>query len=178
MTSTPTRVVAHKDPKLPPPLAMPEGAGWISVLTHLTPEAAETLVVFVRTLYPHEGLPDRVYRRVVATYDRLAAESAAASAIIADTLAALEGGQAPPFAERSESYRVAAIRRIEATPGFFFLQRTAVRFLYDDLEVWSAFGYEGASVHLGGYVDRGFDDLDWLPPLPTLPPLPPEGVDR
>jgi hypothetical protein len=29
--------------------------------------------------------------------------------------------------------------------------------------VWDAVGYEGPSVHKGGYVNRGFDDLDWLP---------------
>ena len=48
-------------------------------------------------------------------------------------------------------------------PAFRFLQRASVRYLYDDLEVWQAFGYEGASYHLGGFIDRGFDDLDWLP---------------
>jgi len=42
-----------------------------------------------------------------------------------------------------------------------------VRFLYDDVEVWQAFGYEGASAHLGGYVNRGFNDLDWLPDPPA-----------
>ena len=43
------------------------------------------------------------------------------------------------------------------------LQATAVVELYDNPLVWKAFGYEGPSTHLGGYKDRGFDDLDWLP---------------
>jgi hypothetical protein len=25
------------------------------------------------------------------------------------------------------------------------------------------FGYEGASADKGGYIDRGFNDIDWLP---------------
>jgi hypothetical protein len=29
--------------------------------------------------------------------------------------------------------------------------------------VWRHFGYEGASAQHGGYINRGFDDLNWLP---------------
>jgi hypothetical protein len=159
-------VIAHKDPSLPAPPPLPDGAGWIAALARLEPGAAEALVVLVRTLYPHDWLPDRVYRRVVTAYDRLAAASPAAEALIAQTLTRLDDGAGPPFAERSESYRLAALRAIEGTPGFVLLQRAAVRFLYDDIEVWSALGYEGASTHLGGYVDRGFDDPDWLEAAP------------
>ena len=35
--------------------------------------------------------------------------------------------------------------------------------LYDDHEVWDLLGYEGSSFDKGGYLHRGFDDLDWLP---------------
>ena len=35
--------------------------------------------------------------------------------------------------------------------------------LYSDPEVWELLGYEGPSFDKGGYIDRGFDDLDWLP---------------
>ena len=35
--------------------------------------------------------------------------------------------------------------------------------LYNDKEVWDVLGYEGASFDKGGYVNRGFNDLDWLP---------------
>ena len=49
---------------------------------------------------------------------------------------------------------------------FALLRSTAVVELYDNPLVWKAFGYEGPSAHLGGYVNRGFDDLDWLPDPP------------
>ena len=35
--------------------------------------------------------------------------------------------------------------------------------LYDDPEVWAALGCEGSSFDKGGYINRGFNDLDWLP---------------
>jgi hypothetical protein len=35
--------------------------------------------------------------------------------------------------------------------------------MYSDREVWQVLGYEGESYDKGGYLHRGFDDLDWLP---------------
>jgi hypothetical protein len=157
---------AYKDPKLPPPLDLPEGPSWVTALEILGPDQAETLLAAARTLYPHDGLPDRIYRRVVAAFDRKAKESSEIAGLLADCVAMLDASFPVPFRERSEGYRIAALRSIEDTGAFRFLQRGTVRHLYDDIEVWAAFGYEGASVHLGGYAQRGFDDLDWLPDLP------------
>jgi hypothetical protein len=28
--------------------------------------------------------------------------------------------------------------------------------------VWPIFGYEGESYSKGGYIKRGFDDIDWI----------------
>lgn len=159
--------IAHKDPRLPPSPEIPEGPEWTLALTVLSPEVGETLVAVVRTLCPHDALVDRVYRRVVLHYDRLGHAAPATAASIEQAVRALDGAMPLPFRERSESYRIAALKAIETTSAFVFLQRSAVRFLYDDVEVWGAFGYEGASVHLGGYVTRGFNDLDWLPAPPV-----------
>ena len=35
--------------------------------------------------------------------------------------------------------------------------------LYNQKEVWPKFGYEGSSAEHGGYIKRGFADIDWLP---------------
>jgi hypothetical protein len=45
--------------------------------------------------------------------------------------------------------------------------------LYNNPLVWQAFGYEGASFDHGGYLERGFDDLGWLPDPPpeASPPV-------
>ncbi len=34
--------------------------------------------------------------------------------------------------------------------------------LYNQQEVWAILGYEGESASKGGYINRGFDDIDWL----------------
>jgi hypothetical protein len=55
------------------------------------------------------------------------------------------------------------LRTIERTEFFSFVRGNTVLTLYNLPEVWAALGYEGASVEKGGYLTRGFDDLDWLP---------------
>jgi hypothetical protein len=35
--------------------------------------------------------------------------------------------------------------------------------LYRNKQVWPKLGYEGPSFPFGGYLERGFDDIDWLP---------------
>lgn len=162
-SSVASKDLARKDPRLPPPLAVSEGDDWADALTLLSPGAAATVVAVVRTLFPHDAIPERVYRRTVLHMDRLFAASPAAAQLVAEALDTLDAALPLPFGDRSESYRVAGLKAIEATPAFTVLQRTAVRFFYDDVEVWQACGYEGAVSDIGGFVHRGFDDLDWLP---------------
>jgi hypothetical protein len=160
-------VTAYKDPKLPAPLAVSEADDWADHAAGIPAADLQTLVAVIRTLYPHQGLPETVYRRVALRFARLAAGEAKAAAMIAAFCARLGAAWPIGFAELAETYRVQALKTLEGTPEFVFVQRLSVKYLYDDIEVWAEFGYEGASAHLGGYVTRGFNDLDWLPPLPN-----------
>lgn len=160
-------IKAHKDPKMPSPPDVAEGPEWVEALILLDPQVAQTLLAAARTLYPHDGLPERVYRRVVLHFDRMAAGSPAAAQSFAEFVDRADAAMPVAFRDLSESYRVAVLKGLEASAAFRLVQRSTVRFLYDDVEVWQAFGYEGASVHLGGYVKRGFNDLDWLPEPPA-----------
>ncbi|MCK0197312.1 hypothetical protein MWN34_10350 [Ancylobacter sp. 6x-1] len=162
--SEPVRpAIAHRDPKLPPLPDVPEGPDWAGGLKVFDAPMATALLAVTRTLYPHQGLREQIYRRVIARFDA----AAAASPVVAQGFAAfvdgVNGAMPLPFAELSEGFREQVLKRLEGTAAFTLVQRLTVRFLYDDVEVWEAFGYEGAAVHLGGYVTRGFDDLDWLP---------------
>ena len=47
--------------------------------------------------------------------------------------------------------------------GFFGAVRgSLVTGIYNNQEIWKQFGYEGESASLGGYIERGFNDVDWL----------------
>ena len=124
----------------------------------LDPRSAETLTAMARVLYPHDSLDDAFYRRVV---DIVGANAdAAGRALLAEGVAALDAAGA--FVALAEKEKLAVLRAIEGTPFFEAMRAATARHLYDDRALWARFGYEGASSHLGGYVERGFDDIDWI----------------
>lgn len=115
----------------------------------LSEETAQAIVRAARAMYPHDDLPDDVYRRVA---DKLA-ETASADREAAKTI---EDGAAA-FADGTD------LGKIEGTPFFELVRSTAVVEVYSDQRTWELLGYEGPSFDKGGYLERGFNDLDWLP---------------
>ena len=77
--------------------------------------------------------------------------------------AALDGRGDQPFVERSAEQRLADAEAIAGSDFFELVRSTAIVEVYSDQRTWQAFGYEGPSFDKGGYLDRGFNDLDWLP---------------
>jgi hypothetical protein len=130
----------------------------------LSARARETTLRATRAMFPHDALPDQAYEKVVRAIEAEAAGDEGVAATIVQGIAALD--DPTPFAELDADGQLEALRRAEGSPYFDLLKATAVVELYDNPLVWKAFGYEGPSVHLGGYVNRGFDDLDWLPDPP------------
>jgi len=120
--------------------------------------AAATIAAVARTMYPHDAVPDAVYERVSAKLAEAAAEDDGVARMIEQAVAGLEG-----FTDRAPDARLAAVEAIEGSEFFDLVRSTAVVEVYSDDRTWKAFGYEGASFDKGGYLHRGFDDLDWLP---------------
>jgi hypothetical protein len=124
-------------------------------------QATATITAAARAMYPHDALPDDVYARVS---ERLAASARADSGTartVQDGVAALNGGR--PFAELPEDEQLKILEGIEGSDFFELVRSTAVVEIYSDQRTWQLLGYEGPSFDKGGYVDRGFNDLDWLP---------------
>lgn len=133
-------------------------------MSELSDHARETTLLVSRVIYPHDALPDEAYEKVVR---KLAADARADDAVratIEDGVAELDGEGR--FADLGEDAQLEALEQREASEYFQLVRSTAVVELYDNPLVWKALGYEGPSVHLGGYLHRGFDDLDWLPAPP------------
>ncbi len=61
-----------------------------------------------------------------------------------------------------EEERAKVLQGIETTPFFQAVRGGLVVSLYNQKEVWPIFGYEGESYSHGGYIERGFDDIEWL----------------
>ena len=62
-----------------------------------------------------------------------------------------------------EADRVVLLQAVAQGALFKKLHGDLLVTLYNNKEVWPKFGYEGASADKGGYINRGFNDIDWLP---------------
>jgi hypothetical protein len=120
-----------------------------------------TITAAARTMYPHDALPDDVYARVGEKLAEAAREDARTARTIEDGVSALNGGR--PFAELSADEQLETLKAIEGSVFFELVRSTAVVEVYSDQRTWRLVGYEGPSFDKGGYIDRGFNDLDWLP---------------
>ena len=146
---------------------------WGMALKVLDGHQGQVLLGAVRTMYPHAALSDRYYAQVVEALDQDAGADAATAELLKAGVADLDQATPVPWLDLSEGHREQALRSIEATPFFQTLRGKTVTTLYNNERVWQAFGYEGPSFDAGGYLDRGFDDLAWLPEPPeeASPPM-------
>ena len=55
----------------------------------------------------------------------------------------------------------------ESSAFFQLVRSTAVVALYNNELAFAHFGYEGPAFAKGGYIGRGFNDIDWLPEPPA-----------
>ncbi len=137
---------------------------WALETTTLKPDTMATLIQLARDIYPHDTLADRFYAIAVKGQDAHAAKDAAHKTLIEDGIADLDK-RAGPGGYRAigwEDQRVAHLRDIEKTPFFQAVRGDLVVSLYNQKEIWPIFGYEGESYSKGGYIERGFNDIEWL----------------
>lgn len=141
---------------------------WAQAATTLTPRTMAILVRAARDIFPHDQFPDRFYVAAIAPYDAKAAADS-------DLKLLLEGGALRLDADAAGKYgtgylelnweddRVSVLRAIQHTLFFKKLRGDLVVTLYNQKDVWAKLGYEGSSYEYGGYLNRGFNDIDWLP---------------
>jgi hypothetical protein len=118
-------------------------------------------------MYPHDALPDDVYARVGEKLAEAVREDPEVARMIEDGVSALNGGR--PFAGLPEDEQLEALKRIEGSGFFELVRSTAVTEVYSDQRTWRLVGYEGPSFDQGGYINRGFNDLGWLPDPEAAP---------
>ena len=142
-------------------LTAPDGA-WALELGTLGEHEGKTLLAMTRQLYPHDTLSDMYYAGVVGGLDAGAKDDAALADLLKNGVADLDKARGVPWLDLSEGYQIEVLKEMETTAFFQKVRGTTVVALYNNKLVWRHFGYEGASYDFGGYIDRGFDDLNWL----------------
>lgn len=140
--------------------------GWSAQLAVFNEHESKTLLNMTRQLYPHDKIADKFYAVVVKALDGDAAASAETAKKLKAGVANLDKLAQGNWNELSAGKRDAVLKKIESTAFFQQVRSKCVTGLYNNKDLWDHFGYEGSSVEHGGYINRGFDDLDWLPNPP------------
>ena len=141
---------------------------WADDAVALTPATMKTLVKVARDIYPHDMLGDSYYITAVKPWDAKAAKDPAIKSLISDGISRLDQDarelhQVDYADVQWEADRVALLRGIEQSDFFKKVRGDLIVSLYNQKELWPKFGYEGSSAEYGGYIKRGFSDIDWLP---------------
>lgn len=148
-------------------LVMGTTGAWAMEVKTLKPAVMATLIQMARDIYPHDRLADSYYAKAMSGYDQQAAEKDDLKQMLNSGVEALD---AAAKAKHGGAYlsvgweedRVALLKQIEGGPFFQTIRGGLITGLYNQPEVWPKFGYEGPSADKGGYLHRGFNDIDWL----------------
>lgn len=123
----------------------------------------ETLLEMARLLYPHEGVSNAVYSPSILALLADAKADAQLSRTLEDGVAGLSLAAGADWRTVDRAKKIEVLRTIETTPFFAIVKNSVRRDLYENPAVWDLIGYGGPSGRQGGYLNRGFNDIDWLP---------------
>lgn len=141
---------------------------WAEDASALSSATMKTLLKVARDIYPHDVLGDSYYITAIKPWDSKAAKDASVKSLISDGITRLDQNARDrhklAYIEVPwEADRVVLLKEIEGSDFFQKVRGDLVVSLYNQKEVWPRFGYEGSSAEHGGYINRGFADIDWLP---------------
>jgi hypothetical protein len=123
-------------------------------------EDKELLMKMVRTLYPHDRFPEGPYVRTTEDVIIKGNSSPEKTIMLQKGIDQLRNAK---FGKLNFQKSTKYLSNMGRTDFFEHVRGTSTVTLYNDKEVWSLLGYEGYSSDQGGYINRGFNDLDWLP---------------
>jgi len=136
---------------------------WALPLKAFTESEAAGILKVTRGIFPHDTLDDAVYALVVKDLDAAAAKDEKVGKLLRDGLKELDKKANGDWASLDYLQRENLVIKMAHTAFFEKIRSTSVVSLYNNEMAWAHFGYEGPSYQLGGYFDRGFQDLEWLP---------------
>jgi hypothetical protein len=136
---------------------------WALTMSALTDAEGDKLLKVTRAIFPHDTLDDAVYALVVKDLDAAAAGDANVAKLLRAGLQDLDQRVSGDWASLDYLARENIVIKMAGTDFFEKIRGTSVVSLYNNEMAWAHFGYEGASYDKGGYFDRGFQDLNWLP---------------
>ena len=128
----------------------------------VSPALVEQLISIYRTMFPHGTVPDGFYEHVVRKLDEQATRDEGFSGFLSNGVEVLSRQAGSAWTALSAEARLQALERAEQTPFFQKLRSDFVLYFYSNPAIWPLFGYEGPSNDQGGYLHRGFNDIEWI----------------
>lgn len=132
-------------------------------------ETLATLTKIARDIFPHDRLGDDLYANAVSSYGGQVKQDTGLRALLIDGVAVADAAArkqfGKPYAQLpDEKSRLAILTALQASPFFAKLRGDLVVSLYNQPAVWAKLGYQGPSAEFGGYINRGFNDQNWMAP--------------
>lgn len=130
-------------------------------------ESNQTLLRMARDIYPHDDLEDKYYRQVM---EPLAKQAESDSNLLELLTVGVEALNQESKARHGTTYlnvateeeRVVVLKAIESSAFFQKIKGDLMMGIYNNPEIWQKFGYGGSSWQHGGYINRGYDEIDWI----------------
>lgn len=118
----------------------------------------ELLASVAYDLFPFPALNAEMYVRVAERLQQ------AGNPVVASGLTQLRSAvDNVSWKDMEESRRVAVLTDMQTMPFFAAVRAATLEVLYRSPEVFALVGYGGSAIEQGGYINRGFGDIDWLP---------------
>ncbi|MDD1792236.1 hypothetical protein L4D06_21845 [Enterovibrio makurazakiensis] len=140
-------------------------SAWAS--TVIGNHASKTLMVMSRDIYPHDDLEDKYYTRLLLPLGESANTDADLKKLLIEGVAELDKRSNQAFNSNyinidNEKDRVTVLRNYENSAFFQKIKGILMMGLYNSPDLWPWFGYGGSAWEHGGYINRGYADIDWI----------------
>lgn len=129
----------------------------------LTTREAQTLFAVSRAMLPHRDATDQPYLDAVAALEKAAGESEDTRELLKSAVEGLDAAAGGDWLAATPERKVAILESQQGAAYFGLVLNTSIDAVYRHPEIWALVGYGGSSLEHGGYLYRGFDDIDWLP---------------
>ncbi|WP_299199430.1 gluconate 2-dehydrogenase subunit 3 family protein [uncultured Amphritea sp.] len=126
-----------------------------------------TLLKMARDIYPHDTLEDKYYTQVLTPMITAAATDDTKLSELSGGAKSLDQIASQQFGVsyidiKSEQERVVVLKQIESSPFFQNIKGALMMGIYNNPDLWPRFGFGGSAWEKGGYINRGYNDIDWI----------------
>ena len=121
------------------------------------------LKIMLQILFPHDRLDEAAYEDVARAMSAAVLADPDLHALVRVGRRQLDDESSKPWEALAPLDQIHGLAQVEGSAFFQTIRGLGNFLFYNNPDLWPFFGYEGSSYEKGGYINRGFDDLDWLP---------------